>query len=63
MIRLSIDFGMISITAETDNAYPDIIDDLHSRSIKLLHESVEAARTADWCPFDFEVDSGNGDSH
>lgn len=62
MIRLSVDFGMISITAESDGMYPDIIDDLHSRSIRLLHESVVAAQTAGWCPFDFEVDNGNGDS-
>ena len=63
MIRLAVDFGMISITVETDHVYPDIIDDLHSRSIRLLHESVESAKMAGWCPFDFETETDSDEKH
>lgn len=54
MVRIAIDFGMISVTIDSDSTYPDIMDDMTRRANAIIRESATTALSHGWCPFDFE---------
>lgn len=50
MLKISADIGWVSVSIQTDGAYPDIADDLTNRAKNLLQEAVTQCWEAGWDP-------------
>ena len=55
MFAVRIGVGEVHIEITTDNAYPDIADDLTSRAQQLVNHTLMQLKLNNWQPFDLEV--------